>query len=682
MTFNFNVSLLLGALLALLAACSSSTPTLQDAVSSDALVLDARDENLFIVNGFGTEETRKSAMVSEDAAKDGDAAALRCSGEGVQFELDALQSGRYRVLVHARADEYGGYPTLRLRIDGEDVADKSIEHEGYGVDDLGTFDLKEGQRLEAFFLDDAYDGPGSDRNLYIDYLELEPQSEPPTQPDPGEPGEPSEPGDAPDVPEGAASIVLTDLPPAVASTLSDAERSNDDFAPELQAAVDYLGDKVAAGEFSRGAIRLPAGEYALGQGVSLRTGVGLYGDGASATSVTAGAGFPVLPGDLNDSAVDPEGLYRPGYLFNLDEDDDVTFQGIAFSAPNLLGAIVSSWNERLSVSNSAFNGARWSAIRLMGVEAVLIERNTFLDAGGVQGGGGRAGAIFGTWVEGGVVRHNLIDESDKDREERAFGVKGRQWRNSEIAYNTVLTPLFSVELPFENDHSVEIHHNVLNAPVSFPKAGEGGVIPDTAEYSFYLHHNVFFYSYSLEGPRNDFIVEENIFAFSPEADGGNLVSTFGNEYPTYPEGMVFRRNMILNPGRGIFWSDSSVNGLDFENNHVYVVPTQNDRTTPMFDFNPSGNLANVTLADNIIEMDGVSRPLFNGAIAGGVTLRNNKLVGVSDAGELGNPQTGAAQGIGEPLRFAVGVDGAYAVDSLELLDAARQGEDLKAIILR
>ena len=685
MTSNFS-KLLVGFLAALaLAACSSTTnPTLapQDALepSSSTLKIDISAENLFTADK-GAQADTKGEMLADSAAEGGDVAALRRGGEGARLKLETVQDGLYELLVRSRADAYQGWPTLRLRIDGEDVGDKDIEHEDYSVDSLGAFTLKKGQLVEMIFLNDAYSGPGKDRNLYIDYLELELQSEgsePPTQPNPSEPDT--------DMPEGAASVVLTNLPSEITGNLSEAERNNDDFAPELQAAIDYLGDKVAAGEFDRGALRLPAGEYALNQSVSLRTGVGLYGDGVSATSVVAGPDFPALPEDLNDGAVDPDRLYRPGYLFDLNEDDDITFDGIAFSTPNLLGVVVASFSDRLTVANSAFSGAQWSALRLIRVTNALIERNTFVNAGGSRGGNGEGGSIFGTWIRSSTVRHNLIDESTEEWSKQAFGIKGRQWYDSEIAYNTILLTQFSIELPFENDHSVEIHHNVLGGPVSMPKAGVAGIIPDEAKYSFYLHHNVFFYSYSLEGPRNDFIIEENVFAFSPDAntgaDKGNLVSTFGNSYSTYPEGMVFKRNLILNPGRGIFWSGSSVNELDFSNNYVYVVPTINNRTNPMFDFRDDGNTAGVTLSDNVIEMDGVSRPLLNDAITGKVKLSNNKLVGVSDADELDNPQTGAVQGLGEPLRFSVGVDGAYEIDSRALLDAVRQGEDLKALILR
>ena len=675
---------LLGPVLALILALAltacSTTSAPQDTVELSTLALDfeVRAENLFTVDEG---KDVKGEMISERAAKGGKAAVLYRKGEGVRFKLEAVQSGRYEVRARTRADAYQGWPTLSLRIGGEDVGDKSIQHEDYETDSIGTFALEKGQLLEVVFLNDAYDGPGKDRNLYLDYLELELQSEgsePPAQPNPSEPDT--------DMPEGAASVVLTDLPSEITDNLSEAERNNDDFAPELQAAIDYLGDKVAAGEFDRGALMLPAGEYALNQSVSLRTGVGLYGDGAGATSVVAGPDFPALPEDLNDGAVDPDRLYRPGYLFDVDEDDDVTFDGIAFSTPNLLGVVVASFSDRLTVANSAFSGAQWSALRLIRVTDALIERNTFVNAGGSRGGSGEGGSIFGTWIRSSIVRHNLIDESTEEWSKQAFGIKGRQWYDSEIAYNTILLTQFSVELPFENDYSVEIHHNVLGGPVSMPKAGVAGVIPDEAKYSFYLHHNVFFYSYSIEGPRNDFIIEENVFAFSPDAntgaDKGNLVSTFGNSYSTYPEGMVFQRNLILNPGRGIFWSGSSVNELDFSNNYVYVVPTINNRTNPMFDFRDDGNTAGVTLSDNVIEMDGVSRPLLNDAIAGKMKLNNNKLIGVSDADELDNPQTGAVQGLGEPLRFSVGVDGAYEIDSRDLLDAARQGQDLKAFVLR
>ena len=220
-----SLSIAIALLFMFLAACSSPEPT------SETILIETNAAGLFMDGDLGTlaeiePDPKESVMIDDPEATDGRTAALYREGEGVSFDLTNVPSGRYRLIVRARADEYLGWPTMRLRIDNEDLEDKdnSVKRENYGAggDDLGVFDLNSNQDVEpSIFLNDAYDGsPEKDRNLYIDHLRLEPQGTPDPDPDP-------EPDPDPDPEPEPAPGPSGSYPISTASFLGDSSSSDE-----------------------------------------------------------------------------------------------------------------------------------------------------------------------------------------------------------------------------------------------------------------------------------------------------------------------------------------------------------------------------------------------------------------------------------------------------------------------
>ena len=131
-----------------------------------------------------TVNPKDTRIISDRTAQDGKAAALYRTGERARFDLRSAISatGQYRVLVRARADEYKGWPLMKVIVKrngfgGSDVTETNDVRRtsyGSGFDTIGTFCLDPGNDMEIIFTNDAYGGAGKDRNVYIDYIKLEP----------------------------------------------------------------------------------------------------------------------------------------------------------------------------------------------------------------------------------------------------------------------------------------------------------------------------------------------------------------------------------------------------------------------------------------------------------------------------------------------------------------------------
>ena len=125
-------------------------------------------------------DPKTSTIIDDPNAKDGKAAALYRTGDGVRFELTNIQSGTYKVSVRARGDQYQGPPVMRLKLDGQQLGqDSAVKTGSYKAQGFGEVTLEQGQVLEAVFINDKWGGtPETDRNLYIDHLTLTPTGSP------------------------------------------------------------------------------------------------------------------------------------------------------------------------------------------------------------------------------------------------------------------------------------------------------------------------------------------------------------------------------------------------------------------------------------------------------------------------------------------------------------------------
>ncbi|MEM9808068.1 MAG: right-handed parallel beta-helix repeat-containing protein [Cyanobacteria bacterium P01_D01_bin.56] len=464
--------------------------------------------------------------------------------------------------------------------------------------------------------------------------------------------------------DDATVFKITDLPqevlnasPGLTNAIAN-DRRND--ADTIQGVVNWIQAEQSAGNLGKSMIYLPPGTYDLAETVKVNTDDIIFkGGGKSRTTIKSQfkVGFTGVPDGENEIGA----ANRNAYLFDLGQQaDNISFRGMALTGPEIHGAIFGNRTNGLTIHNMEFNGFLWSAVRLFSASNANIYNNRFVDAGGETDDGVTGGSIFATYLKDSEISHNHIAKSG-ERDSNVYGIKGRQFENTRIHHNTIRTN-FAIELPFEHDSFVEIDHNFLDGVISVPKFA-GGKVPKDG-FTFHIHHNYFKQSYSLEWARNGAEVNNNVFAFDPAKDYGNLISNFDPDPAQGPT--KFHNNLILNPGRGIAWHKGIYNNFAFYNNEVIANTTVTPRKEGFFGFNPETDFSTIEIRDNVIKANGISRPLMRNQASYGAVIENNTLVNVADVDKFNNPNTGARRGLQAPLRFQVGAGNEFTVDGAEL----------------
>ncbi|MEM1252324.1 MAG: right-handed parallel beta-helix repeat-containing protein [Cyanobacteria bacterium P01_H01_bin.21] len=467
------------------------------------------------------------------------------------------------------------------------------------------------------------------------------------------------------------TIDITDLPTEIlqANPGVDSAVANDgvDDAAAIRAVVNWAAAERKDGASDQLTIYIPEGTFDLAETVRVNTtDVILKGAGQGRTVLQNADDFRVGTAGLPDEEIDFKSIDQKAYLLYLNRDaDDVTVTDMTLTGPNVHGGILSDGTHNLVIKNLELNNFLWSSIRLFSVRDAKIHDNVFIDAGG-RVNGITGGSIFATYLKSSEIYNNDISESGI-RGGEVYGIKGREFRNTRI-YNNTISASFAIELPFEHDRFVEIDHNYLDGVVSLPRLGGGGVPKDG--YTFHIHHNYFTRSYALEWARNGVEVNHNVFAFDTDQDNGNLITNFSEKPAKGPT--KFHNNLILNPGRGVVWHKSIYNNFSFYNNTVIANETVNSRADGLFGFHEKTDFSTIEIRDNVIEVNGLSRPLMRNQASYDAVIKNNQLSNISDVDSFDNPDTGAPQGVTESLQFRVGANGELAVNGAEIRPAAGQ----------
>ncbi|RMF88548.1 MAG: hypothetical protein D6741_19080 [Planctomycetota bacterium] len=399
-------------------------------------------------------------------------------------------------------------------------------------------------------------------------------------------------------------------------------------------------------------IILAPGEYRFPRTLHLASGITLRGAGVGKTIAVADPAWQVstdtLPREDDPSA----------YLFSMEKVRRIKISGMTLRGPNVHGAVFANAVEDLELFDLHVKGFLWSGIRTWRMKNYRVHDCTFVDAGG-KFGSTTGGALFMHWSADSEFWNNRMTRTEGAAP--FYGIKGYGGKNCRLHHNTINVN-FAIEFPHDNNAYMEIDHNVLHGCVSIPKHA-GGSVPEGG-YTFHIHHNWFTTSYALEWPRNAVEVDYNVFTFSPEADGGNLISRFGNE--SAPGPTDFHDNLILNPGRGLFWTNGVYDHFRFANNHVIAHRTATPRTEGLFGFHRDTDFSTIVIADNIIECRELPRPLVRNEESYAAVVENNTLIGITDADRFENRDTGAPRGPRKPLEFSCGVDGEYHVRGFEV----------------
>ncbi|MEM9701485.1 MAG: right-handed parallel beta-helix repeat-containing protein [Planctomycetota bacterium] len=417
-------------------------------------------------------------------------------------------------------------------------------------------------------------------------------------------------------------------------------------------------------------IELAAGVYLLKGSLTLGSDVTLVGAGPGETILQNDPGWSPDTTDRPDNETRYDSADRTAYLFDIPwKTKNVTLEGMTLKSGtargSLHGAVLAGRTENLVLKNLAIGPFRWSGVRTFVCRGGSITRCTFTDAGGKMRvtKGSTGAAIFLTYAQDLEIAHNRFVTTD-EHPANVFGIKGRGVKSSTVHHNTIRSN-FAIEMPFENDQNVEIHHNYLGGVVSIPKHA-GGMKMEESDLAFHIHHNYFTTSYSIEGPRNGVLIESNVFDFDAQSDGGNLISCFGRVAAPGP--LIFQDNLVRNPGRGVLWSGPNYGRVTVRNNKIVGRKTATPRTEGLFGLGRGTDFSTVQFLNNEVELTGLDRPLVRGEEMFAAEFENNRLTGVSDAARTAGPQTDAPVGPRTPLTFRLGAEEEFALDGFELSD--------------
>jgi len=444
--------------------------------------------------------------------------------------------------------------------------------------------------------------------------------------------------------------------------------------------VDNPADLVAAvRDGAEGlSIEIAPGSYELQAPLEPKSGMTIRGAGMGRTIITHVAGWKPSTKTLPDPEMKTQGMDTYAYLVRLEDNAaGITISDLTLRGPQLHGAVYGWKNQDLHLHHLRIENTLWTGIRTFLMRRAKIHDCEFIDAGGrwkrggVPGldGGITGGAIFPVWMTDSEIAHNRFVRTQPDKADEFYGIKGRQGKRCRIHHNTIEVN-FSIEFPFENDEDVQIDHNVCHGAISIPKYA-GGAVPQSGR-TFHIHHNWLRNSYSIEFVRNGAEISHNLFDFDLKKDGGNLISGFGRAAAKGPAS--FHNNLVSNPGRGVIWINEVYNNLEICNNHVIARTTVTPRREGLFGFNRGCDFKTIAIRDNVIECQGLARPLLRCDESYGAVIHNNVLTNVSDTERYDNPRTDAPAGLEEPLKFECGVHGEFTVDGWDARSTAKHDE--------
>jgi nitrous oxidase accessory protein len=447
-------------------------------------------------------------------------------------------------------------------------------------------------------------------------------------------------------------------------------------SPASGQAVDNVAALVAAvRDGAEGAtVEIAAGTYELEAPLEPKSGMTLKGAGMDKTILTNAAGWKPSTKTLPDPEMKTAGMDTNAYLLRLkDKAANVTVSDLTLRGPQVHGAIYGFDNQNAHFHHLRIQDTLWAGIRTFALKGAKIHDCEFIDAGGrwERGepgvkGGITGGAIFSIWMADSEISNNRFTRTQKGPADEFYGIKGRQGKRCHIHHNTIDVN-FSMEFPFENDEDVEIDHNVCRGAISIPKHA-GGPVPKSGR-TFFIHHNWMLSGYSIEFVRNGVEISHNLFDFTPQEDGGNLISGFGNAAAPGPAS--FHDNLVNNPGRGVIWINEVFNNLEIRNNHILTRTTVTPRKEGLFGFNPACDFKTIAIRDNIIECQGLARPLLRCKESTGSVIGNNELTNVSDTDRYVNVKGDKKAGPEKPLQFECGMHGEVTVNGWQAKPTAK-----------
>ncbi|MCD0170093.1 right-handed parallel beta-helix repeat-containing protein [Deinococcus sp. 23YEL01] len=329
-------------------------------------------------------------IITDTNASGGKAVNLLSNGSTVAFKLDStVVAGQHELKLRARGVLYNGAPIVVVRINGQEVGRATLSSTTYSDSTIGTFQLAAGNVVSVTFINDAYGGPGRDRNAVIDHLILTPRTAAVTQPVAPTPTPTPTPTPVP-------APTPTPLPGDSVSVKDFGARGDGrtDDAAALRRALATRGKNIhfPAGTYIVGSVVTVDGassQKLTGTGATIQASPSFVRQGDNAVLYIKNARDLVVDGltvaghrtDSTNSSIDIDGV-------RVASSQNVTLQNTAIGrAPTNGLTILSSQN--VTVQDSKFAGSTRHGIWSSRSDNVRLLRNT------VQGNGAPNNLTYG-----------------------------------------------------------------------------------------------------------------------------------------------------------------------------------------------------------------------------------------------------------------------------------------------
>ena len=256
----------------------------------------------------------------------------------------------------------------------------------------------------------------------------------------------------------------------------------------------------------------------------------------------------------------PEDPPEEEHIIAFRKKDNITVKNMRLRSDpehRITGGILATASKHLEIHDLIFEDFRWSGVFLNVCQDLVVTKCRFEDASTdrMKHWGGH---IRSRYLKDAEISHNRII----GRVGGGYGYKAGGHTNARIHHNFIdIKGGFGIESAHENEYGVEIDHNWINHCISIPKGGQASDPNERGfAYSFWIHHNFLSHSYTIEGPRNHLIFENNYVNISHP--NGRVYTHHGgiNHGP-----VTIRNNVIENVDRALVWMN---NGLA-ENIYVY-----------------------------------------------------------------------------------------------------------------
>lgn len=357
---------------------------------------------------------------------------------------------------------------------------------------------------------------------------------------------------------------------------------------------------------------------------------------------------------------------------------NLTFTDLTLTAPDIHGAIYTSYIKNLTVLRSTIKLCGWSGIRYKNSTYLKVDSCKFIDAGSTKAV--VAGSIYGEFVKDSVISNTSFRNTLSSY--KSVGFKSDGCSTVTISNCELKSGGFSIEVPFkQNDYGNVVQNCILGHATSIPKGGNGGEVFFTdytrdsntgvctlnGKTAWKFKNCRFQNGYAIEFHRNSTEIDTCV-AFPLDSGQSNFVSQFGTTIKGL--GPTLIHDSWFKVGRGIFWADGGTERLHVINNRIESISTSTTDGFIGLKSDATINYASCNVKNNIFDATAKAKPLMRNSLTQqNVVIENNTMINVTDTSTYTNTQTSNPIGpVATPV-FDAGVNGQYHIDGWTITPA-------------